>query len=142
MNNNNNNNYINTLNNLTSLIATDIHVSEGLHKHLAVYVHGARAHGSEETSLVEIADNGVRVHELRGTSQVIAVAFFAPAIHWTPSGALKLKGASLIWQVDHTIGNVVDLSVLIKTPHFQVELGPKRFKTCLRLFTIPGRFRR
>ena len=71
-----------------SFVAADIYISEGLHEDLAVYVHGTWAHRCKETTLIEIANNRVWIYQLRGPSQIVAVALFSPAAHWAPGGAL------------------------------------------------------
>jgi len=63
---------------IISFISTDVGVSEGLHQHFAVDVHGPRAHGSQVASLVEVPHDWVGVHQLRRTTQVVVVRLFSP----------------------------------------------------------------
>ena len=48
----------------------------------------SRTHRGEETPLVQISHDGVGVHELWGTTEVVRVGFLSPAGHWPPGGAL------------------------------------------------------
>lgn len=65
------------------------------------------AHRGEESALIEVAHNRVRVKELWGSSEIIAVGFLSPTTHWAPSRALEFEAPCLIRHVDNTVGDVV-----------------------------------
>ena len=87
--------------------------------------HSPTRHARHVLPLRQVFHNGICVYELGRAPQVEIVRFLAPARHWAPSWDFDVERARLIWQIADSIGNNIQLSVLVKAPNLNLEFRPK-----------------
>ena len=112
-----------------SFVSCETLISKSSHHNLAVHNYIATWYGSDHVSLVQFFHNWIGFRQLWWSTKVEIIGLLSPSRHGSPSGTFKVKWTCLIRQLHAPIGDHIQLTILILTPHLQYKFGPNRDKT-------------